>query len=80
LQEFDDAVKQLEALSVVEPTTSDRLKVGNHRKLQILLSNLLQPFLDGYLSVCQVLQQVCWAPEQFLMWQQRGKSLQLFSL
>jgi hypothetical protein len=65
LQEFDDAVKQLEMLSVVEPTSSDRLKLGNHRKLQILLINLLQPFLEGYLTVCQLLQQVCWTPESF---------------
>jgi hypothetical protein len=57
-QEFDDALKQLEMLSVVEPTKSDRLKLGNHRKLQILLINLLQPFLEGYLTVCQLLQQV----------------------
>jgi hypothetical protein len=50
----------------VEPTKSDRLKLGNHRKLQILLLNLLQPFLEGYLTVCQLLQQVCWTPELFL--------------
>ncbi|PNF23629.1 Dihydroxyacetone phosphate acyltransferase [Cryptotermes secundus] len=61
-KEFDDAVKQLEMLSVVEPTKSDRLKLGNHRKLQILLLNLLQPFLEGYLTVCQLLQQTASDP------------------
>jgi hypothetical protein len=71
LQEFEDAVKQLEVLSVVEPTKSDRLKLGNHRKLQILLSNLLLPFLEGYLTVCHVLQQVCWTPKPLLMSQKR---------
>jgi hypothetical protein len=60
LQEFEDSVKQLEVLSVVEPVSSDRLKLGNHRKLQILLLNLLQPFLEGYLTVCQLLHQVLW--------------------
>ena len=58
-QEFEDSVKQLEVLSVVESINSDRLKLGNHRKLQILLMNLLQPFLEGYLTVCKLLQQVC---------------------
>jgi hypothetical protein len=72
LQEFEDSVKQLEVLSVVEPINSDRLKLGNHRKLQILLLNLLQPFLEGYLTVCQLLQQVCWAKNTFMTCQQRG--------
>ncbi|XP_021933901.1 dihydroxyacetone phosphate acyltransferase isoform X2 [Zootermopsis nevadensis] len=68
-KEFDDAVKQLEVLSVVEPTKPDRLKMGNHRKLQILLSNLLQPFLEAYLSVCHVLQQTAPNPrsESYLL-------------
>jgi len=82
LQEFEDSVKQLEVLSVVESINSDRLKLGNHRKLQILLMNLLQPFLEGYLTVCKLLQQVCWVKRTFMTWQQRGTCqcilLQLF--
>ncbi|KAJ4441024.1 hypothetical protein ANN_10873, partial [Periplaneta americana] len=68
-KEFEDAVKQLEVLSVVEPTKSGMLKLGNHAKLQILLSNLLQPFLEGYLAVCQVLQKVASRPcsERFVL-------------
>lgn len=61
-KEFEDSVKQLEVLSVVEPISSDRLKLGNHRKLQILLLNLLQPFLEGYLTLCQLLQQIASDP------------------
>jgi len=72
LQEFEDSVKQLEVLSVVEPINSDRLKLGNHRKLQILLLNLLQPFLEGYLTVCRLLQQVCWVKDTLMTRQQRG--------
>jgi hypothetical protein len=80
LQEFHDALKQLEVLSVVEPTKSDHLKVGNHRNLQILLSNLLQPFLEGYLSLCQILQQVCCSPAILNMAAEREIVLQLFIL
>jgi glycerone phosphate O-acyltransferase len=61
-KEFEDSVKQLEVLSVVESINSDRLKLGNHRKLQILLMNLLQPFLEGYLTVCKLLQQTASDP------------------
>lgn len=56
-KEFADSLKQLEVLSVIDHTKSGGLKLGNHKKLQILLSNLLRPFLQGYLAMCQVLKQ-----------------------
>ena len=59
IQEFADALKQLEVLSVIDHTKSGGLKLGNHKKLQILLSNLLLPFLQGYISMCHILKQVC---------------------
>lgn len=53
VQEFEDALAKLELLSIIE---NDPLRLGNHQKLQALLSNLLYPFFSAYLSVCRLFQ------------------------
>ncbi|KAJ9588732.1 hypothetical protein L9F63_017967, partial [Diploptera punctata] len=80
-KEFADSLKQLEALSVIDYTKSGGLKLGNHKKLQILLSNLLKPFLQGYLCICQVLKQTTSSPwsESNLLKATQKKTLQSLS-
>ncbi|XP_039283494.1 dihydroxyacetone phosphate acyltransferase [Nilaparvata lugens] len=50
---FEDALLKLELVSIIE---GDSLKLGNHRKLQALLCNLMYPFFSGYLTICKCLQ------------------------
>lgn len=51
-------MRVLDLVNIIENTASGLLSLGNHRKLQILLCNVLHPFFGGYLSLAQTLAQV----------------------
>lgn len=58
VNDFEESLRQLELVNIIESSTAAHLTLGNHRKLQMLFCNLLYPFLSGYLSLCQFLLQV----------------------
>ncbi|KAK3932398.1 Dihydroxyacetone phosphate acyltransferase [Frankliniella fusca] len=58
-KDFDEALKVLDLVNIVETTSANLLSLGNHRKLQVLLCNVLHPFFAGYLALSQTLAQVC---------------------
>lgn len=64
---FEDSLLKLELVSIVE---GDNLRLGNHRKLQALLCNLLYPFTSGYLTICRCLQTLdekdLWSEKQLM--------------
>ncbi|KAJ1529355.1 hypothetical protein ONE63_006143 [Megalurothrips usitatus] len=68
-KEFEEALRVLDLVNIVEVTTSGLLSLGNHRKLQVLLCNVLHPFFAGYLALSQTLAQVCGEarPEKLVM-------------
>ncbi|KAG8289707.1 hypothetical protein J6590_098828 [Homalodisca vitripennis] len=57
VKEFEDALLKLELVNIIESSTEEQLTLGNHRKLQLMMCNLLYPFLSGYLSLGQFLLQ-----------------------
>ncbi|KAG8235470.1 hypothetical protein J437_LFUL014100 [Ladona fulva] len=58
VKDFEEAVKQLDLLNIVEEVVPNKLMLGNHKKLQIIMSNLIMPFLTSYSVVCHVVEEV----------------------
>ncbi|XP_054282867.1 dihydroxyacetone phosphate acyltransferase [Macrosteles quadrilineatus] len=58
VKEFEEALQRLELVNIIESAAEDQLTLGNHRKLQLMLCNLLYPFLSGYLSITKYLLQM----------------------
>lgn len=58
VNDFEESLRQLELVNIIESSTTTHLTLGNHRKLQMLFCNLLYPFLSSYLSLSQFLLQV----------------------
>lgn len=57
LQEFEETLKKLEYLNVIE-MSNDYFSLANNKKFQVLLLNLLSPFISSYCCVCRILQKV----------------------
>ncbi|GLV33264.1 Glyceronephosphate O-acyltransferase [Carabus blaptoides fortunei] len=58
LMEFEDTLNKLQQLKVIELTKDEKIVLGCNEKLQILLTNLFNPFISAYCCVCNVLQNV----------------------
>ncbi|XP_046401821.1 dihydroxyacetone phosphate acyltransferase [Ischnura elegans] len=57
VKDYEEGLKQLDLLNIIEEVSPGNLVLGNHKKLQIILCNLMMPFLSSYEVVCQVVKQ-----------------------
>ncbi|XP_071454036.1 dihydroxyacetone phosphate acyltransferase [Hetaerina americana] len=62
VKDYEEALKQLDLLNIVEEVSPGKLVLGNHKKLQIMLCNLMMPFLASYDVVCQVVNEEATKP------------------
>ncbi|XP_049858288.1 dihydroxyacetone phosphate acyltransferase isoform X1 [Schistocerca gregaria] len=77
VKEFEEALKQLDLLNIIETSALGNLALGNHRKLREIFCNLLQPFLEGYFVFFHVVRKHAAVPctEKVLL-QQAQKELE----
>uniref|UniRef100_A0A1B6CG76 Phospholipid/glycerol acyltransferase domain-containing protein n=1 Tax=Clastoptera arizonana TaxID=38151 RepID=A0A1B6CG76_9HEMI len=54
-KDFEVTLQNLESLNIIEYTGKNILTLGNHKKLQILLCNMLYPFISTYLCFGKLL-------------------------
>lgn len=57
-QEFEEAVQQSKDLKVLSETDVEMYSKGEDEKLCEVLCNLLDPFLECYFAVCNILLKV----------------------